>query len=363
VKATGLLICFVMLFVAQGSAVGAEAEKGVLVYRGMCDASAAVALDEQTFVVGGDGSNVLRVYKTASDGMPVLAFDLTAFLGSEPVDIEGAARAGDRIYWIGSHSRDRQGQVQPSRHCFFATTIKNRDGAIDIEPLGKPCTVLMQKMVGLNTVGGMRMDKALRWNENLSPDEQQRLGPDREGLNIEALCASSINDRLHIGFRNPRPVRVTTARVSAAAVPLQNPRDVTDQGLDPIFGEGILWDFGGLGISSMEYSPYHKAYFVIAAPHTGEGQFMLYRWSGMKTFSPELVRPLDMDADGFRPEAMVAFAGSRRLLLLSDDKDLPVKVRSAAECQEGHYRSDGTCLNGRLADPDARRFRAVWLEP
>jgi len=362
-KATGVLTCFVMLFVAQGSAVGAEVEKGVLVYRGMCDASAAVALDEQTFVVAGDGSNVLRVYKTAGDGTPVLTFDLSGFLGSEPVDIEGAARAGDRIYWIGSHSRDRRGQVQPSRYCFFATMIKNRDGAIDIEPLGKPCAVLMQKMVGLNTVGGMRMEKALRWNENLSQDEQQRLAPDKEGLNIEALCASSINDRLHIGLRNPRPVRVTTARVSAAVVPLQNPREVTEQGKDPIFGEGILWDFGGLGTSSMEYSPYHKAYFVIAAPHTEDGRFALYRWSGMKTFPPELVRPLDMDADGFKPEALVAFAGSQKLLLLSDDKNLPAKVHSAAECQEGHYRSDGTCLNGRLADPDARRFRAVWLEP
>jgi len=363
VKATGVLICFAVLFIAQGLAVGAEAEKGILTYRGMCDASAAVALDEQTFIVGGDGSNVLRVYKTTGDGTPVSTFDLTAFLGSEPVDIEGAARAGDRIYWIGSHSRDRRGQVQPSRYCFFATTIKSRDGAFVIEPVGKPCTVLMQKMVELNTVGGMRVDKALRWNENLSQDEQQLLAPDKEGLNIEALCASAINERLHIGFRNPRPVRVTTARVSAAVVPLQNPRDVTDQGKDPIFGEGILWDFGGLGISSMEYSPYHEAYFVIAAPHADEGRFALYRWSGMKTFSPELVRPLDMDANGCKPEALVAFAGSRKLLLLSDDKSLPVKVRSAAECRDGQCRSDGTCLNGELADSNAMTFRAVWVEP
>ena len=362
-KIAGVLICFAVLSIGQSLAVGAEAEKGVLVYHGLCDASAAVALDEQTFIVGGNGSNVLRVYKTTGDGTPVSTFDLTAFLGSEPVDIEGAARAGDRIYWIGSHSRDQQGQVQPSRYCFFATTIKERDGAFEIEPLGKPCTELMQKMVGLNTVGGMRVDKALRWNENLSQDEQQLLAPDKEGLNIEALCASAINERLHIGLRNPRPVRVTTGRVSAAVVPLQNPREVTDQGKDPIFGEGILWDFGGLGISSMEYSPYHKAYFVIAAPHTDEGRFALYRWSGMKTFPPELVRPLNMDADGFRPEAMVAFSGSRKLLVLSDDKSLPVKVSSAAECRDGQYRSDGTCLNGGLADPKAMTFRAVWVEP
>ncbi|MHC4542539.1 MAG: hypothetical protein ACYS74_22615 [Planctomycetota bacterium] len=131
-----------------------------MVYRGMCDASAAVALDEETFVVAGDGSNILRVYKTTGAGMPVSTCDLTDFLGSKPVDIEGVARVGDRIYWIGSHSRDRQGQVQPSRYRFFATIIKSE---IDIEPVGKPCAILMKELVGLKTVRGMRPCAECGW--------------------------------------------------------------------------------------------------------------------------------------------------------------------------------------------------------
>jgi hypothetical protein len=362
VKATGTLICFLMLCIAQDvrHCLGDEATKDIMVYRGMCDASAAVALDEETFVVAGDGSNILRVYKTTGAGMPVSTCDLTDFLGSKPVDIEGVARVGDRIYWIGSHSRDRQGQVQPSRYSFFATIIKSE---IDIEPVGKPCAILMKELVGLKTVRGMRLGKALRWRQELSQEERQKLAPDKEGLNIEALCASTHNERLYIGFRNPRPVRVTTAKVSAAVVPLENPRDVTEQGKDPIFGEGTLWDFGGLGISSMEYSPYHQAYFIVAATHTDEGPFALYRWSGMKAFPPELVRGLDIAGGKFWPEALVAFGRSEKLLLLSDDKNSPVRVSSAEKCEQGQYRNDGTCLNKHLADANARQFRAVWLEP
>jgi hypothetical protein len=351
-----------MLFTAGDMAAGSEGAKEALVYRGMCDASAAVALDEETFVAAGDGSNVLRVYKIAGASSPVSSCDLTDFLGVEPADIEGATKVGDRIYWIGSHSRNQEGEMQPSRYCFFATTIKSRGPTVDIEPVGKPCAILMQKLAGLNTVGGLRLDKALRWNKELSGDERERLAPDKEGLNIEALCASPLTERLYIGFRNPRPVRVTTARVSAVVVPLENPRDVIERGKEPIFGEGMLWDFAGLGISSMEYSPYHKAYFIVAAPHVDEGQFVLYRWLGMKAIAPELVRRLNREGDQFWPEAIVPFGSSDKMLLLSDDKSLAVKVSDAGRCAEGKYRSDGTCLNRYLVDPNTQCFRGVWLE-
>lgn len=336
-KVPGILTCFLMLLNIGDAAPGGQVGKDVMVYRGMCDASAAVALDEQTFVVAGNGSNILRIYKTAGTGAPVSVCDLTDFLGSEPVDIEAAAKAGERIYWMGSHSRDRQGQVKSSRYCFFATVIKNRDGGFVIEPVGRPCATLMRELVGLKTVRGMGLGRALGRRRELSPGERQRLAPDKEGLNIEALCASTHNERLYIGFRNPRPVRVTTARVSAAIVPIENPLDVLEEGKTPIFGEGTLWDFGGLGISSMEYSPYHQAYFIVAAPHTDHGRFALYRWSGMKAISPELVSDLDIADGTFQPEALVAFEGSEKLLLLSDDKD--------------------------LADPEDMKFRGVWLKP
>src|SRR5678815_5624216 len=84
------------------------------IYHGMCDASAAVALDGDHFAVGNDEDNRLRIYRTSQDGMPVQSRDLSAFLKVNPQrpesDLEGAAWLGDRIFWITSHGRNREGK-------------------------------------------------------------------------------------------------------------------------------------------------------------------------------------------------------------------------------------------------------------
>src|SRR4051812_47683104 len=79
-------------------------------YNEICDASAAVALDAKHFVGGDDGGNALPIYERGKPE-PVGTYDLSRFLidrkrGSE-FDLEGAARVGDRIYWIASHGRNR----------------------------------------------------------------------------------------------------------------------------------------------------------------------------------------------------------------------------------------------------------------
>ena len=98
--------------------VGCDAEE-VLVYRGASDASAAVAVSEDMFVVADDENNILRVYRTDVGGMPVETFDLTEFLGTErehaEADIEGATKTGNRIYWITSHGRNKDGKRRPNR--------------------------------------------------------------------------------------------------------------------------------------------------------------------------------------------------------------------------------------------------------
>ncbi|MCX5638922.1 MAG: DUF3616 domain-containing protein, partial [Planctomycetota bacterium] len=53
----------------------------ILVYRGMSDASAAVAVSDDMFVVADDENNILRVYKSSEGGLPEFCFDMTDFLG------------------------------------------------------------------------------------------------------------------------------------------------------------------------------------------------------------------------------------------------------------------------------------------
>lgn len=113
----------------------------------------------------------------------------------------------------------------------------------------------------------------------------------------------------------------------------------------------------------MEYSHFHKAYFIIAGPHNEESNFALYRWSGEKGTPPSLVQQIDTDKYNLNPEALVTFKNSAGFLILSDDGSLIIDVSDASECMEGQLRSDGKCLNKYLTNPEKKYFRGIWLKP
>jgi hypothetical protein len=112
----------------------------------------------------------------------------------------------------------------------------------------------------------------------------------------------------------------------------------------------------------MEYSCFHEALYIVAGSSAENEKYALYRWSGGRKWSPKLVRELFLDEGRFTPEALVPFKNSGRLLVLSDDGSLVVKVAGAWECMKGEYRKDGTCLNKYLANPGKKTFRGIWLE-
>src|SRR5436190_11479290 len=117
-------------------------EEPVLHY-GCCDASPAVAVTTNLFIVADDEGNSLRVYRRDESGPPVQSFLAEPFLHVDPrkpeTDLEGAARIGDRIYWITSHGRNRGGVEGGSRHRFFATTFYiNSEGKVELKTVGRP---------------------------------------------------------------------------------------------------------------------------------------------------------------------------------------------------------------------------------
>jgi hypothetical protein len=365
-KVISEVVFFLLMCSAVVLADGNEPAGETLVYRGASDASAAVAITDDMFVVADDENNILRVYKSSGGGLPEFCFDMTVFLGIEPeypeADIEGATMIGDRIYWITSHGRNKDGQMRPNRYRFFATKVLVEDGKIRIAPVGKPFKTLVHRLVRTQTGRRLGLDKATRFDEvGLTKKELRKLAPKEQGLNIEGLCASADGKTIYIGFRNPLVYDRLTRRSRAIALPLNNLQAVVEKSEEPIFGEPILWNLAGLGIRSMEYSHFHKAYFIIAGPADEVPGFALYRWSGEKDVLPVLVRRFSQS--DFSPEALIPFKNSSRLLLLSDDGMLPIKVSDAAECKEGELLADGTCPNKFLADSDKKTFRGIWLTP
>jgi hypothetical protein len=354
------------MFVMVCPALCEESMGEFLVFRGACDASAAVTVREDMFVVADDENNILRIYETSRAEQSVGCFDMTSFLDIEPehpeADIEAAAKIGRRIFWITSHGRNKDGKLRPNRYRFFATDVLVEYQSVKLIPTGKLYKTLVHELVKTNVARPLDLDKATQFGKKLSKKEREKLAPKEEGLNIEGLCASPDGRILYIGFRNPRPKDRQSGRAKAIVIPLLNPGRIIDTGESPVFGEPMLWDLNGLGIRSMEYSRFHKACFVIAGGPDEDVGFALYRWSGWPDSLPVLERELSLGKSKFTPEALIPFEKSDRMLILSDDGSLVVKVAGEWECLDGEYRKDGTTLNKYLANPSRKTFRGTWLE-
>src|SRR6185436_7302968 len=101
-------------------------------HTGISDASSAMPIDANYMLVADDENQTLRIYSRSNSGAAVVQTDMNPFLGltdfypdgtPREVDLEGSARVGNRIYWIGSHSHSRDFDVRTNRARIFATDI------------------------------------------------------------------------------------------------------------------------------------------------------------------------------------------------------------------------------------------------
>jgi hypothetical protein len=323
---SSLLALALTLF--AGAAPGAPAS-AVMTYRGPCDASAAVALDADHFVVAGDEDNTLRVYRHGRPE-PVGEAPLAAFLGTgdKESDLEGAAAVGRRIYWIASHGRNSKGKLRPDRQRFFATDI-DPGAQPGVTPAGTPYRGLLDDMATAPTLAGLRLGDAAQ----LAPEAPG-------GLNIEGLAAMP-DGSLLVGFRNPVP------NGRALLVPLLNPAELVGAvpGRKARFGEPILLELRGRGVRSIERVLDGRGYWIVTGPASDAGAFTLYRWSGQSKDAPQIVDSSELV--GLRPEALFELpGGGGGLQILSDDGGV---VTNGRACKDRPMTAQG--------------FRSITLHP
>lgn len=297
---------------------GRAAPREVSSHRGMANASAVAFLGNDLFCAASDEDNTLRTYRIDQDGEAIAAVDVSRSLllrgKSLETDIEGAARVGDRIYWIGSHSRNKDGKLRPNRQRLFATRIVTNAAEITLVPLGHPCGSLLD---------------AIARESSLTPFDLARasgLPPEDGGLNIEGLAAGP-NGELWIGLRSPNPGD------KALLIPLINPADAIE--LKSLrFGAPKLLDLDGLGIRDITWTG--RDWFIIAGKASGGGTARLYRWGGGDSLPERIEKP---GFKKFNPEALVAIgaADAPRLLVLSDD--------------------------GNRGKSLVKQFRSFWVDP
>jgi hypothetical protein len=266
-----------------GSPASAEQKE----YKGLCEASAAVALDDNHFAVASDETNVVLIYRKGKLE-PVHKADFEDFTTFDKSDLEGAARIGSRVYWITSHSFNKDGKDRPKRKLFFASEIKAGAGGPTLKPVGKPYFDLRDPLASA-------------------------AGVPKFELNIEGLAATE-QGALLIGLRGP------LKGGQAVVVPLNNPAEVIDKSKAPRFGNALLLDLKGLGIRSIDRVGTGDHQFIISAGPVEDAKkpFRLYWWSGRATDkSPKEIQ--DVSLDGLIPEAVISFSNESSVHVLSDD--------------------------------------------
>ena len=288
-------------------------------YHGPCDASAAIAIDSDRFVVANDENNVLRFYRRGVPE-PEGTLDLSKFLrAGEEADIEAAAAIGSRVYWITSHGRDSKGKRRPTRLRFFATDIRPGQPPTLI-PVGHPYTGLLNDLTKARSLRAFDFAGAAK------------LAAEADGgLNIEGLAATP-DGKLLIGFRNP----LHDGR--ALIVPLENPAKIVE-GERARFGAPIELALRKRGIRTFHLVG--SGYLIVAGPTGDEGKFSLYRWSGN---GGDRAVEMKVDLGSLKPEALFAIPGSNQVQLLSDDGGEKV---AGKECKS--------------LPPDEQRFRSLTV--
>jgi hypothetical protein len=327
------LWCIPALFAGFG-AVPAIAQD-VVTFKGMCDASGAVPLDANRFMVADDEDNVLRVYDAVKGGEAVDTFVLTAEelgftqlnkihpktgkLRNFELDIEAATHIGGTSFWITSHARNSKRKQKFERFQFIGL---RRDAARqNWEYIGKPYDGLLPAMIADSRFGAYDLERAA-----------MKGAEESNGLNIEGMTARA-QGGVYIGFRNPVP------RGHALLVVLLNPEKVI-LGEKPEFLAPLELDLKGLGVRGL--TSWRGDYLIAAGGATEQRDAVLYRWSGEGEKPVPLSLPIPAD---FNPEAFFTPEDRSRFMVLSDDG----------------AREQGGVACKKIKDPWQKSFRGVWL--
>ncbi len=265
------LVCTVLLVTADSHA----AKQSLLRYHGICDGSAAIAIDNEQLLVGYDETNQWYRFDL-SGGHYVESIDYGNQLGiggSEEIDIEAVATVGGDIWWLGSHGRAGDGGTAANRRTLFRTTRN------------APSTVTGESIDLLGQLSALFPAKALSRR------------PEKGGVNFEGLAGSS-QGALMIGVRAP----LSKGTAGRAMVIEWHPRSRSSS---------VHWlDIDDRGIRAL--ARFDEGYLLIAGGAKSRGKTALYFW--LPGNMPIELPILDARV---RAEAIVKTAD--RVLILADD--------------------------------------------
>ncbi|MFI9241362.1 hypothetical protein ACIGXF_01970 [Streptomyces sp. NPDC053086] len=310
---------------------------------GASDASAAIDVGGGHVVVANDEDNTLRLYDGSASGAPVRSWDLDGALGADKeVDIEGAARVGNTIYWTGSLGNNKDGEYKADRNTVFTTTVSGSGAATQLA-FGTAGHRLRDDLVAWDEANGDRYGFADATADGQTPKQA-------DGFNVEGLeFAPGSTTTAYVGFRAPLVPPQTGGK--ALIVPVTN-LDQVARGTKAAFGTPVELDLGGLSVRDLRRNAQGQ-YLILAGSWAAEDNsapYALYSWDGIPGHRP--VRVLDLptaDAGGWESVVSVPdlTAAGARVQLITDD--------GAADLY-----GDGTEAKD-LTHPEWQKSRSTWF--
>ncbi|MFD7165584.1 DUF3616 domain-containing protein [Streptomyces violascens] len=313
-------------------------------FTGSSDASAAVDVGGGYVVVADDESNTLRMYNRSVSGAPVKTWDFSSQLGvSKEIDIEGAARVGNTIYWTGSLGNNKDGEYKADRNTVFTTTVTG-SGASTQLTLGGSYKKLREDLVAWDHAGGDRYGFTAATASGQVPKQI-------DGFNVEGLeFAPGSTSTAYIGFRAPLVPPKSGGK--ALIVPVTNFDKVAGSGAKAVMGTPIELDLGGLSIRDIRKNAADQ-YLIVAgswAADDNSDPYAVYSWDGVAGHAP--VKRADLPAgDPGGWEAVVDVpdlnqAGTRAQFITDDGS--------------ADLYGDGTEAKD-LTHPEWKKSRATWF--
>ncbi|MES2850369.1 MAG: T9SS type A sorting domain-containing protein [Bacteroidota bacterium] len=253
---------------------------------GISDGSAAIALDDDYYVVADDELNNLYVHSRKESGLPLKSYNYAGSLSlpdgtAEETDLEGAVRSttvNGRVYWIGSMGNGKEPNFnsKPNRNRIFATNISGTGAATSFSFAG---------------YYGTLREKILTWGDanGYSFTTSAAAGKDSktiDGFNVEGMAFGPDNTTLYIGLR--APLVPTGNRTKAVIVPILNFETWFNNGSpsgNPTFGSPIELSLGTRGIRDIVRLS--NGTYIIAAGSSNDTQnSALYKWTGNAADAP-----------------------------------------------------------------------------
>jgi len=311
INPVGIGYATILLTVSDGNMIGlapiqyaasADTRGGGRFHTGASDASTALALDGNYMLVGDDENQILRLFSRSNSGPPLVQFDMNPFLDlndfyddgrPREIDTEGSTRVGNRIYWIGSHSHNKDFEVRTNRARIFAADLSGSGANSTLTFLGHYDFLKLDLMNWDASNGHGRGANYFGLTASGDPGVDPK-APDGSGFNIEGLAmAPGSTNVAYVCFR--APIVPATNRAKALIVPVTNfaalaSSRITNAGAAQ-FGVPIELNLGGRGIRSIEGDS--NGYLIVAGTpaavpsDTPPGDFRLFTWTGFATNSPQ----------------------------------------------------------------------------